>query len=163
MLGDYAAHDPVNGGPYALAVGDDFDGYVESLLADESREGLPSEYAPCSHRWLVDNPGEIVGIVRVRHDGGRGDPEEEVGHIGYDVPPSQRGRGYGVQSLRAGLQVAGGIGLEGVIVLAETRNVPSWRTIERCGGVIEGSFFSEHHQGLVRRYRIRAGAPGDPE
>jgi predicted acetyltransferase len=153
MLDDYDAHDPVNGEYYAPARGD-FAAYVESLLKQERGEDLPSGYVPGSHRWLIDNAGEIVGIVRIRHHIDTPFLSVEAGHIGYDVPPSQRGRGYGVASLKAGLDRARELGIARVLVCADADNPASWRTIERCGGVLEVERFSEHYRVLVRRYWI---------
>jgi len=41
---------------------------VQSLQDEERGIHLPEGYVPCSHRWLVDEAREIVGIVRVRHN-----------------------------------------------------------------------------------------------
>ena len=157
MLDDYDARDPENGTFYAGAR-EGFGAYVESLRREERGEALPPGYAPQSHRWLVEAGeiigGEIIGIVRVRHRVDTPFLAEEAGHIGYDVPPSRRGQGYGVASLMAGLARARELGLTEVLVFADAANPASWRTIERCGGVLEREAVSEHYGCLNRRYRI---------
>jgi len=163
MLDDYDAHDPENGEFYSGARVD-FGAYVQSLLDEEQGLCLPDGYVPCSHRWLIDGAHEMVGIVRVRHTIGTPFLAEEAGHIGYDVPPSQRGRGYGAASLRAGLAEARRLGLERVLLCADANNPASWRTIEACGGVLERESRSEFFACLVRRYWIEiAGVERDAE
>jgi predicted acetyltransferase len=150
MLDDYDAHDPEYGARYAAARAD-FAAYVEGLHEDErGHVGI----VPCSHRWLVSSQGAIVGVVRVKHHINTDFLASEVGHIGYDVPPSYRGRGFGVAALKAGLEHARELGLERVLLYADTDNPASWRTIERCGGVFDAERYSQHYGCLVRRYWI---------
>ena len=153
MLDDFAEYDPQNGHFYAPAR-DDFAAYVRELLDEEHGENLPPGYVPCSHRWVVDEKGNVVGVVRVRHDISTPFLADEAGHIGYDVAPSLRRRGYGSACLRAGLERAREVGLKQVLLFADANNPASWRTIERCGGVLEAERYSDHYQCLVRRYRI---------
>jgi predicted acetyltransferase len=150
MLDDYDAHDPGNGSRYAAAR-PDFIAYVQNLHEDE--RGFVG-VVPCSHRWLVEREGAIIGVVRVRHHLNTDFLATEVGHIGYDVPPSQRGRGVAVVALNAGLDHARELGLAQVVLYADTDNPASWRTIERCGGALESEHYSSYYQCLVRRYRI---------
>jgi predicted acetyltransferase len=150
MLDDYDAHDSMNGSHYTAARSD-FVAYVQNLHQDE--RGLIG-VVPCSHRWLVHHGGAIVGVVRVRHQLTTDFLVNEIGHIGYDVPPSQRGQGLGVVALKAGLDHARELGLTQVVLYADTDNPASWRTIERCGGLLESEHYSPHYQCLVRRYRI---------
>jgi len=154
MLDDYDARDPENGEFYAAGRAD-FDAYVLSLLDMERGVNLPRGWVPCSNRWLVDDAREIVGVVRIRHNIDTPFLTEEAGHIGYDVPPSKRGRGHGVASLRAGLAEARRVGLTRVLLCANTGNLASWRTIEACGGVFEREFHSEFFGCAVRRYWIK--------
>jgi predicted acetyltransferase len=153
MLDDYAAGGPRSAEFYAAARAD-FLAYVQSLLDEEQGINLPPGYVPCSHRWLVDDGGEVVGVVRVRHNISTEFLANEAGHIGYDVPPSYRRRGYGIACLQAGLARARELGLERVLVCADADNPASWRTIERCGGILEAERYSPHYKTLSRRYWI---------
>jgi predicted acetyltransferase len=153
MLDDYEAHDPINGEWYAKGR-DDFEAYAQSLENDEKGINLPVGIVPCSHRWLLDDQDNIVGIVRIRHNIDTPFLTNEGGHIGYDVPPSQRGKRYGIASLNAGLQVAKELQITKVLLTADDLNPSSWRTIERCGGILERTFLSEFYNCQVRRYWI---------
>jgi predicted acetyltransferase len=156
MLEDYAARDTESGRSYERWRGD-FPGYLHRMEQDEQGVDIRPGYAPSSHRWLLEDAGAIVGIVRIRHNIDSQFLAEEVGHIGYDVPPSYRGHGYGIACLQTGLEVARQLRLERVLLCADTGNPASWRTIEHCGGVLEKEFYSQHFQTLVRRYWIETG------
>lgn len=95
-----------------------------------------------------------MAAARVRHHINSALLANELGHIGYDVAPSFRRRGYGVAALRAGLDCAAELGLEQVLLYAGSDIPASWRTIERCGGVLAAEQYSDHYQCLVRRYWI---------
>lgn len=153
MLTDYDRNDPTTGEYYAPARAD-FLAYVESLRNEENGIDLREGMVPCSHRWLLHESHDIVGIVRVRHNIGTEYLAIEAGHIGYDVPPSFRGQGFGLAALKAGLQRARELGIQRVLVCADTDNPASWRTIERCGGVLEAELMSKHYGSLYRRYWI---------
>jgi predicted acetyltransferase len=151
MLDDYVANDPEPGEWYARGR-DDFDAYIQSLEDEEQGRNLEPDHVPCSNRWLLDDDENIVGIVRIRHTIDTPFLFAEVGHIGYDVPPAHRKMGYGIASLQAGLQVAKDLGIAKVLIHADNANPPSWRTIERCGGVLEGDYWSDFWNCQVRRY-----------
>jgi len=156
MLDDYAAHDPAKG-EFFNAARPDFAAYVQSLLDEERGLNLPLGWVPCTHRWLLDETRAIIGQVRVRHNILPQFLAEEGGHIGYDVPPSRRGHGYAVHCLRAGLGVARALGLPRVLLCAAANNHASWKTIEKCGGVLENEFYSNYFKTVVRRYWIDLG------
>jgi predicted acetyltransferase len=134
---------------YAAGEGD-FPAYVESLRLASCGEGLSEGRAPYFTFWLLDG-GEIVGIVRVRP---RLTPIAEMndGHIGYDVAPSRRNKGYGTELLRLALLEAGRLGLSRVIVTCATTNNASRRVIEKCGGQFLGEVTDEDDGHNVYRY-----------
>lgn len=100
-----------------------------------------------SPRWIVEG-GQVLGGIVLRHQF-----NDEVGQIGYGIRPSARRRGLASWALgemlveaRAALQV------DRVLVPCLADNIASARTIERCGGVLEGIRDTPH--GGVRRYWI---------
>lgn len=149
MLDDYAQYEPENGEFYSLAK-TDYAGYVDRLDKDEKGIDLPEGIVQCSHRWLVVGE-DVVGVVRVRHH--IDTPLlYYTGHIGYDIAPSFRRRGYGLRALVEGLNHCRELGITQVLVCADAENPPSWRVIERGGGVLENEIWSDHWDCLVRRY-----------
>lgn len=154
MVDDYRLNDPANGESY-LDGFLDFGGYASRLVLDELGINMPEGLVPCTHRWLLTDSGEIGAIVRIRHTIDHPFLNSVGGHIGYDVPPAQRGKRYSIAALLHGIDVARELGLTEVLVCADADNEASCRTIVRCGGVLEKEFLSEHWPTPVRRYWIQ--------
>lgn len=136
---------------YAAGEGD-FPAYVESLRRAACGEGLSEGKVPYFTFWLVDG-GEIVGIVRVRPHL-TPPAEKNDGHIGYDVAPSRRNRGYGTELLRLALPEAGRLGLSRAVVTCATTNTASRRVIEKCGGRFLEEVTDEEEGHNVYRYEF---------
>jgi predicted acetyltransferase len=103
--------------------------------------------------WWLEHDGEIVGVVRLRF-ALNATLAIKGGHIGYDVRPSARGRGFGTAALRLVLPEAQRRGLDRVLLTCDADNVPSIRVIERCGGVR-----SESSDADILRYWIDLHRP----
>jgi len=103
--------------------------------------------------FLVKDRSYLVGSSRLRHTL-TPDLEQEGGHIGYDIRPSQRGKGYATLLLNLMLEEAKGSGLTGVLVTCDETNIASARVIEKNGGKMLNKVVSEESGELVRRYWI---------
>lgn len=98
-----------------------FDEYLSDL--DTLARGNTSNY------WLTDND-VVVGVVRIRHIA---DPYG--GHIGYDISPDHRRKGYGSQILSLALKKAAEeFDIHEAIVTCDPSNAGSKRIIEKNGG-----------------------------
>ncbi|OGG53430.1 hypothetical protein A2851_05665 [Candidatus Kaiserbacteria bacterium RIFCSPHIGHO2_01_FULL_53_29] len=118
----------------------DFDSFVERELSHSRGENLREGYVPYSTFWLVDG-GEFVGQTNVRHR--LNDHLMQIGgHIGYDIRPSERGKGYGNKILELALQKARELGIKRVTVTSDIRNVASRKIIEKNGGILENQIFN---------------------
>jgi predicted acetyltransferase len=129
-----------------------FPAFVKKEIAASRGEDLPEGYVPHSTYWLMDS-GRFAGQVNIRH---RLTPELERagGHIGYDIRPSQRGRGLGNQILALALPKAKELGIERVLMLADTRNAASLKVIENNGGVFYDVIPNQTGDGEYKRYWI---------
>ena len=143
-----------------LAAGDDryctaardVPAFVEMCGDHSVGRNLPADCVPQSTFWLVRDAKKIVGCSRLRHRLTQF-LAERGGHIGYDVRPSERRRGYGTRLLQLTLAEARRIGLTRLLITADEGNVPSWRIIEKNGGLCEpGLVLTE--SGALRRYWI---------
>jgi predicted acetyltransferase len=76
------------------------------------------------------------------------------GNIGYYVVGPERGKGYGTAVLAQTLLEARKLGLNRVLLSADSDNEPSLRVIERNGGVLEDERLDETTGTLYRRYWI---------
>ena len=153
MLDDFDANDPHNTEFYAPARRN-FAAYVQSLNDEEAGVNLPEGYVPCTHRWMLSTDGAIVGVTRLRHNISTPFLAQHGGHIGYDVAPSRRKRGYGHLALAIALREARRVGLSRVLLYTSEGNVPSRATIERAGGTLEGISYSEFWNERLCEYWI---------
>lgn len=154
MLADFESRDPGNAEFYAPAKAG-FLAYVQGLLDEEHGKNVRAGWVPCTHRWLVESTGAIVGVARLRHNIGTQFLAENAGHIGYDVAPSQRGRGYGHLALSTALTEANRLGLTRVLLCSGQDNAASRAVIERQGGELESISYSEFWGEQLCRYWVR--------
>ena len=155
MLEDFDANDRSNAEFYAPAK-DDFDAYVESLLDEEQGLNLREGWVRCTHRWLVDERNSIVGVTRLRHRVDTPFLAENGGHIGFDVRPSSRGRGFGHLAMQVSLERAVRLHIPRVLLFAAEDNLASRAVIERAGGVLEKVSYSGFWNAMLCKYWVSA-------
>jgi predicted acetyltransferase len=128
----------------------DFSGFVARLRSHALR-AAPGRIEETIF-WLVEGP-EFLGRISVRH---RLDAELLLtgGHIGYDIRPSKRRRGYGTEILRLALPEARRLGLARVLVTCDEDNEGSRRIIEKNGGALEDIVAVPGRPQRKRRYWI---------
>jgi predicted acetyltransferase len=103
----------------------------------------------CLYRWIVEDD-RVLGGMALRY--GSDDYVRWAGHIGYGIRPSARRRGLGSWALGQTLDEARAVGLDRALLVCAVDNLSSAKTIERCGGALEGIRDSKF--GPVRRYWI---------
>ena len=116
-------------------VSQNFEAFLQRLRNASKRANVKSDRVPMSDFWLIDGD-EYVGRLSLRHE-----LNEALllwgGHIGYQIRPSKRRRGYGKEILRLGLIKAKEIGLGRVLVTCDEDNIGSRKIIEHNGGQLE--------------------------
>jgi predicted acetyltransferase len=134
-----------------------FDAYLRILEDAERGRGLPEGHVPSTLLFgFVDS--EIVGRLMLRHS--LNDFLLRVGgHIGYVVVREHRRRGYAVEILRQGLELARSMALKRVLLTCDEDNLASRRVIEKSGGEYEGSYFGPEAAAGKRRYWIELSKP----
>jgi len=132
---------------------DDFGYYVNKLRDVAEGRGLPPGWVPSSTFWLVHNDNKILGTSRLRHRL-NGFLEQEGGHIGYDIRPSEQGKGYGTLMLALTLAKAKEYGMSCVLVISDASNLASFRVIEKNGGQLENKIISKESGKTILRYWI---------
>jgi predicted acetyltransferase len=153
MAADYAAAGEDRYQLEPELVNDDFVGYIRYLRRVVQGIGLGADRVPWSTFWTVRDSITILGVVRLRH---RLTPTLQIegGHIGYDIRPSERNKGYGTAQLALTLEKAREWGLQQVLVTCDTDNLPSARIIRKNGGVFDGENISPFSGKPVSRYWI---------
>ncbi|WP_223879950.1 GNAT family N-acetyltransferase [Paenibacillus spiritus] len=136
----------------------DFEAYLLFLEGMEKREGLPENGVPSSTFWLVGRTRRVLGAVNLRHELNEW-LLQSGGHIGYGIRPSQRGRGYAAVQLALALEQARERGIPRCLVVCDRDNLPSERTIRRCGGERDEDY-TEEDGNVIRRFWIGTGGKG---
>ena len=108
----------------------------------------------CIYRWVVQD-GRVLGGIALR--GGPYDLVQRLGHVGYGIRPSARGRGLATWALGQILHEGASLGLARVLVVCAADNAASARTIEANGGALEPVPVGEARR--VRRYWITVPGP----
>ena len=108
----------------------DFEGYVDSVLAKAHRKAGPIVQE--TELWGIAN-GTFVGSIAIRHE--LNDALRITGgNIGYDTVPRFRRKGYATAMLHQALPIAKTLGLSKVLLTCDDNNAASTRVIEKNGG-----------------------------
>lgn len=134
--------------------------YLQLCVTMSQAANLRPGYVPQTVYWLVDDGGEAVGIVRIRHylnetlrDCG--------GHIGYYVRRDRRGRGYGRAALAQALGELRQMGERRALLTVDVDNSASIRVIEANGGRLASRGLDPGDGQEIYRYWIELDAPQD--
>lgn len=123
-------------------------------MLDDCEHGIvDKKFASTTSYFVIDEEGKLIGATSLRHyltvEG-----YQTWGHIGYGVRPSERRKGYAVQMLGLMLEQAKEKKIRKVLIGVYEGNVGAWRTVEKCGGVLENTVHVENADEPIRRYWI---------
>lgn len=148
MAQEYGA---VNDDRYEAAI-EDTRAYFERIRRYAEGINLPSGHVPSSTFWLVAGR-RLLGRSSLRHRL-TSELEHEGGHIGYDIRPSERRKGYATQILKLTLERARALGLARVFLTCDTDNIASAKVIEKNGGKLRGQVVSKRTGKIISQYWI---------
>jgi predicted acetyltransferase len=131
---------------------DNFESYMAQIERFRRGVALQPRLVPSSEFWLVKGR-RILGRISVRHRL-NANLEIEGGHIGYDVRPSERRKGYGSLMLKLALEEARKMGLKRVLITCDTDNIASAKIIEKNGGIFEGHDISPMSGKQLNQYWV---------
>jgi len=129
-----------------------FNEFVQELLDREDENKLKEGRVKESIFWLIDRH-EFIGRVSVRHELNE-NLSKIGGHVGYEIRPSKRRKGYGKRILELGLKEAKKLDLKKVLVTCDSYNLGSKKIIESNGGVFENELFIDDSNVGKLRYWI---------
>ncbi|ALP35533.1 GCN5 family acetyltransferase [Paenibacillus sp. IHB B 3084] len=127
----------------------DFEGMLTFLSNQENGIGLSEGWVKTSTYWLVTATEQVVGAVNIRHN-----LNEKLlnagGHIGYGIRPSARGNSYAVTMLALALEKAKELGISRALVVCDSDNIASKKTILRNGGMPDWDYVEEDGKRMNR-------------
>lgn len=97
---------------------------------------------------------EVAGRISCRWELEKGDLALVGGHIGYVTAPAFRRQGVAKSLLDFALGEYKKRGIDRVFITALTANVPSCKTIESMGGILQDQFYLADEQGFLSRYWV---------
>ncbi|MFW6679812.1 GNAT family N-acetyltransferase [Lacrimispora sp. AGF001] len=127
---------------------ENFDEYLNGLRNNSKGIDVEKGWVATSTFWLIDN-NEVVGVVRIRH--------QEIGtagHIGYDISPNCRNKGYGNQILKLAVVEAEKIGIKEAVLTCSVDNIASKKIIEKNNGKLLGTVFDEEDNENMYKFSI---------
>ena len=127
---------------------ENFQEYINDLYNYSLGINLSEGNVKYSTFWLIDN-NVVVGVVRVRHQ-----EIKYAGHIGYDISPYYRNKGYGTEILNLALEKAKEIGIKEAIITCNINNVASKKIIEKNNGKLLRISFDEKENEEIYEYTI---------
>jgi len=143
--------------------------YVSELTSREDAEGSNGLYKAINENtfsnWLewLDNlnadtymvmvKDRIVGLINIRYVL-EGRLLRYGGHIGFNIRPSERRKGYATKALKWMLKEACNKGLNEVRIDCYSDNIGSIKTIEACGGVFLEEEFIEEKNKVIVKYNV---------
>jgi len=139
-----------NNFPLAL---EDFAAFVHELEDEAQGIGLPPEIVPQETFWLLKASTHVVGEIRLRPH--LTPPfEQHNGHIGYNIRPSERRKGYATCQLALILEEVRRRHIPLIMLTIDGDNPGSVRTIENNGGKLEWQRLSVEKGEMVSCYWI---------
>jgi predicted acetyltransferase len=132
---------------------ENFPAYIRKLENWSGGSELPEGFVPSDTFWLIRGGSRLLGCSRFRHSL---TPwlEHEGGHIGYDIRPIERHKGYGTLILALTLERARRAGLGRVLLVCHKDNIASAATIQKNGGKFENEVISASSGKMLSRYWI---------
>jgi len=127
---------------------ENFEEYLKRLQNHSKGIDIPEGWVQTSSFWLIHN-NEVVGVTRVRHQ-----EVECAGHIGYDISPCYRQKGYGSEILKLALEEAGKLGIKEAMVTCNVENISSKKIIEKNNGKLLGTVFHGEENEELYKYSI---------
>lgn len=129
--------------------------HIDSLEDASKGIGLAEELAPYTRYWAIVD-GEFVGTVSIRHY--LNEHLEKIGgHVGYDVRPSKRKKGYGSEMLKLALPIIQEMGITKALVTCDSTNIASRKIIEKNGGIFQDEIEQDEGKPTKLRFWIDLG------
>ncbi len=160
MVAEFLQHaSPINGDGFLADYlrNLSYDAWVEQLGAASDPATCPVGHAPALTFFGVrESDGRIVGMIDLRlelNDHLR----THGGHIGYAVRPTEQGKHYATDMLKAALEIYKERGVSDLLLICSKDNAASAKVITNCGGELKDEIHSDTYHEMLQRYMIELG------
>jgi predicted acetyltransferase len=136
----------------------DLDGFLQRCLDNADPGKVEPGFVPQTIFWVIDDDGQAVGMVRMRHYLNE-KLRDHGGHIGYYIRKDRRGRGHARAALRLTLAEFIKLGEPRAMLTVNMDNLASIRVIEANGGVLESTGRETDGTEFGRYWIDLSGAP----
>jgi len=113
-----------------------FPRYVEFMNNLKSYKTIEKQGWVEADSYFICKDGKMIGEIMFRKALTPFLLTNSLGHIGYKIKHSERGKGYCSQALKMLLDKAWGEGYTELMISCNESNVPSARVIEKNGGIL---------------------------
>ena len=131
----------------------DFDKWLEKIKNDLSEETIEKGRVPATLFLAVrKSDNKVVGTIQIRHYLTES-LLKSAGHIGDEVRPSERRKGYATEMIRLAVEECKKLGIKRVLIVCFKDNIASRKSIINNGGVLENELPTEDGK-IDQRYWI---------
>lgn len=138
---------------YQIKEGQSFRDYIAGLNRYEDPANLPPGKVLQVSFWFLNEGNVLIGNSRLRLS-----LNEYFlnigGHIGFDVSPEHRRKGYATEILQLTLMEAAKHNIDRVLVTCNEDNIYSRKVIEKNNGVLENTVIEESTGKNILRFWI---------
>lgn len=115
----------------------EYEEWLEYNVKNRHKSTASPNWVPATTFFAVrKQDNKIVGVIDIRHNLENEFLAKYGGHIGFSVRPSERKKGYATQILKMGIEYAKSLGIKKLMLGCFSDNLPSIKTIEKCGGIL---------------------------
>lgn len=159
----YAVKDKIEAGDCSLILGktyEEYDDFYEWFKAEQKldrEEDLKKNQVGCTtYLVLTKEDDELIALLDMRHslDYNHG---SVYGHIGIDIRPTKRNKGYYKEILKLSVELAKELKMKKLVIACDYTNIPSKKGIERIFGddyqlvPVEGSYYLVYEKDLRKK------------
>lgn len=130
-----------------------YEEWIVKKYNERNNINLQEGRVPSSYYFLMKE-NRILGAVSIRHNINSDMLSRFGGHIGYNIRPSERRKGYATKMLYLALEKCKELGLEDVMVTCKKDNIGSAKTIENNFGVLTEEIYISEEDAIFKKYWI---------
>lgn len=153
-LNEFSLYNSEINGSGGLDRYEDYNEWLIKVENDLDIPNIPEDRVPANTYFFVrTSDDKILGMINIRHKLNEF-LQNEGGHIGYSIRPTERKKGYGSLMLKLGLEKCREINLNKVLITCDKSNIASAKVIQNNNGILENEIYSKTFSEVIQRYWI---------